>query len=131
MPFFHSAGNVLELMGVLLKGATLVKAIAFEPLKMLNSGCERLPPGACPSLGGAQTGAEEYRTWQSRPITLAWRCGGERCWTTACRGGTLQETPQAPGQSGERCDRNAPVASCAGKLVLPFTHNYFNSYPVA
>lgn len=33
MPFFHTAGNVLD---VLAHGGTLVKAVQFEPLKLLQ-----------------------------------------------------------------------------------------------
>ncbi len=36
MPLFHTAGNIMEVMGVLVNGATLVKAISFEPQKMLE-----------------------------------------------------------------------------------------------
>jgi len=36
MPLFHTAGDVLEVMGVLIRGATLVKALQFEPRKMLE-----------------------------------------------------------------------------------------------
>ena len=36
MPFFHTAGNVLDVLGLLSHGGTLVKVIQFEPLKMLE-----------------------------------------------------------------------------------------------
>ena len=36
MPFFHTAGNVLDVLGLLVHGGTLVKAIQFDPLKMLE-----------------------------------------------------------------------------------------------
>jgi len=36
MPFFHTAGNVLDVLGLLTYGGTLVKVIQFEPLKMLE-----------------------------------------------------------------------------------------------
>lgn len=36
MPFFHTAGNVLDVLGLLSHGATLVKAIQFDPVKMLE-----------------------------------------------------------------------------------------------
>jgi len=36
MPFFHTAGNVLDVLGLLVHGGTLVKAIHFEPLKLLE-----------------------------------------------------------------------------------------------
>jgi fatty-acyl-CoA synthase len=36
MPFFHTAGNVVDVLGLLSHGATLVKAIQFEPLKLLE-----------------------------------------------------------------------------------------------
>lgn len=36
MPFFHTAGNVVDVLGLLSHGATLVKAIQFEPLKLLQ-----------------------------------------------------------------------------------------------
>ncbi|MBE7368669.1 AMP-binding protein [Ramlibacter pallidus] len=36
MPFFHTAGNVLDVLGLLAHGGTLVKAIQFEPLKLLE-----------------------------------------------------------------------------------------------
>lgn len=36
MPFFHTAGNVVDVLGLLSHGATLVKAIQFDPLKMLE-----------------------------------------------------------------------------------------------
>ncbi|MCB2041539.1 MAG: AMP-binding protein, partial [Rhodoferax sp.] len=36
MPFFHTAGNVLDVLGLMVHGGTLVKAIQFEPLKMLE-----------------------------------------------------------------------------------------------
>jgi fatty-acyl-CoA synthase len=36
MPFFHTAGNVLDVLGLLSHGGTLVKAIQFDPLKMLE-----------------------------------------------------------------------------------------------
>jgi len=36
MPFFHTAGNVLDVLGLLTNGGTLVKAIQFDPLKMLQ-----------------------------------------------------------------------------------------------
>lgn len=36
MPFFHTAGNVLDVLGLLTHGGTLVKAIHFEPLKLLQ-----------------------------------------------------------------------------------------------
>lgn len=36
MPFFHTAGNVVDVLGLLSHGGTLVKAIQFEPLKLLQ-----------------------------------------------------------------------------------------------
>lgn len=36
MPFFHTAGNVLDVLGLLAHGGTLVKAIQFDPLKLLE-----------------------------------------------------------------------------------------------
>ncbi len=36
MPFFHTAGNVLDVLGLLAHGGTLVKAIHFDALKMLE-----------------------------------------------------------------------------------------------
>ncbi|MBL0418718.1 AMP-binding protein [Ramlibacter sp. AW1] len=36
MPFFHTAGNVVDVLGLLAHGGTLVKAIQFDPLKMLQ-----------------------------------------------------------------------------------------------
>ncbi|RYF76639.1 MAG: long-chain fatty acid--CoA ligase [Comamonadaceae bacterium] len=36
MPFFHTAGNVVDVLGLLTHGGTLVKAIQFDPLKMLQ-----------------------------------------------------------------------------------------------
>jgi fatty-acyl-CoA synthase len=36
MPFFHTAGNVVDVLGLLTHGGTLVKVIQFEPLKMLE-----------------------------------------------------------------------------------------------
>jgi fatty-acyl-CoA synthase len=36
MPFFHTAGNVLDVLGLLVHGGTLVKVIQFDALKMLE-----------------------------------------------------------------------------------------------
>lgn len=36
MPLFHTAGNVLDVLGLLVYGGTLVKAIQFDPLKLLQ-----------------------------------------------------------------------------------------------
>ena len=36
MPFFHTAGNVLDVLGLLAHGGTLVKAVQFDPLKLLQ-----------------------------------------------------------------------------------------------
>jgi fatty-acyl-CoA synthase len=36
MPMFHTAANVMETLGMLAKGGTIVKAISFEPAKMLE-----------------------------------------------------------------------------------------------
>ena len=36
MPFFHTAGNVVDVLGLLAHGGTLVKAIQFDPLKLLQ-----------------------------------------------------------------------------------------------
>lgn len=36
MPFFQTAGNVLDVLGLLSHGATLVKAIQFDAVKMLE-----------------------------------------------------------------------------------------------
>mgnify|MGYP006211738831 CR=1 FL=1 len=36
MPLFHTAGNVMEVMGVLTNGAALIKAISFDAHKMLE-----------------------------------------------------------------------------------------------
>ncbi len=36
MPLFHTAGNVLDVLGLLSHGATLVKAIHFDPQKLLE-----------------------------------------------------------------------------------------------
>jgi fatty-acyl-CoA synthase len=36
MPFFHTAGNVLDVLGLIVHGGTLVKAIHFDPLKLLE-----------------------------------------------------------------------------------------------
>jgi len=36
MPFFHTAGNVVDVLGLLVHGGTLVKAIQFDPLKLLE-----------------------------------------------------------------------------------------------
>ncbi|NUZ07023.1 AMP-binding protein [Piscinibacter koreensis] len=36
MPFFHTAGNVVDVLGLLVHGATLIKAIHFDALKLLE-----------------------------------------------------------------------------------------------
>lgn len=36
MPFFHTAGNVVDVLGLLAHGGTLVKAIQFDPVKLLH-----------------------------------------------------------------------------------------------
>lgn len=36
MPLFHTAGNVMEVLGMLVHGGTLVKAVAFEARAMLQ-----------------------------------------------------------------------------------------------
>jgi fatty-acyl-CoA synthase len=36
MPFFHTAGNVLDVLGLLTHGGALIKAIQFDALKMLQ-----------------------------------------------------------------------------------------------